>query len=64
MEIIKNIDGSKCTISVKGRLDTTTAPQLEAELKSSLDNVNELVIFRSPMTSHNNIRKCQMLLER
>ena len=44
MEIIKNIDGSKCTISVKGRLDTTTAPQLEAELKSSLDNVNELVI--------------------
>lgn len=44
MEIIKNIDGSKCTIGLKGRLDTTTAPQLESELKISLDNINELVI--------------------
>lgn len=44
MEIISKIDGSKCTISLKGRLDTTTAPQLEAELKKSLNNINELEI--------------------
>lgn len=43
MEIIKKIEGSKCTIALEGRLDTTTAPQLEAELKSSLNDVKELV---------------------
>ena len=44
MEIIKKIDGTKCDIVLKGRLDTTTAPQLEAELKTSLNNITELVI--------------------
>lgn len=44
MEIIKNIQGNTCNISLIGRLDTTTAPKLEAELKSSLNNINELVL--------------------
>lgn len=44
MEIIKKNDGTKCTIGLNGRLDTTTAPQLEAVLKSSLNDINELVI--------------------
>ena len=44
MEIIKNIEGNVCNIAIKGRLDTTTAPQLEAELKSSLDGIGELRI--------------------
>lgn len=42
MEIIKKIDGSVCNVALEGRLDTTTAPQLEAELKSSLNGINEL----------------------
>ena len=44
MEIIKNLDGNKLTIALEGRLDTSTAPNLEAELKSSLDGVAELVL--------------------
>ena len=36
-------DGAKMTVSLSGRLDTTTAPKLEIELRSSLDNVSDLV---------------------
>lgn len=43
MEIVKNINGNVCKVALEGRLDTTTAPQLEAELKSSLNGINELV---------------------
>ncbi|MBQ9567210.1 MAG: STAS domain-containing protein [Lachnospiraceae bacterium] len=42
MEIVKKQDGSNLTISLEGRLDTTTAPQLETELKQSLDGVQAL----------------------
>ena len=42
MNIIKNKDGSRLTLALEGRLDTTTAPQLEAELKASMDGVTEL----------------------
>lgn len=42
MNIIKNKDGSKLTLTLEGRLDTTTAPQLEAELKVSMDGTTEL----------------------
>ena len=44
MEIIKNADGGKLNIALKGRLDTTTAPQLETELSNGLDGVTELHI--------------------
>lgn len=43
MNIVKNLEGTKLTIALEGRLDTTTAPDLEAEVKTSLDNVTELV---------------------
>lgn len=43
MEIIKNSDGANMEISLIGRLDTTTAPQLEAEVKASIDGVEKLV---------------------
>ena len=36
--------GTELTLSLDGRLDTTTAPQLEAELKNGLDGVQNLVI--------------------
>ena len=42
MNIIKNKDGSRLTLALEGRLDTTTAPQLEAELKESMDGITEL----------------------
>jgi anti-sigma B factor antagonist len=43
MDIIRNQNGSALTIALEGRLDTTTAPQLEAELKSALSGTSELV---------------------
>ena len=43
MTIEKKLDGSKMTVAIKGRLDTTTAPQLEAELRSGLDGITDLV---------------------
>lgn len=42
MEINKVLDGSNLTVTLSGRLDTTTAPQLEAELKASIDGVYKL----------------------
>lgn len=43
MEIIKNTNGNSLSIELIGRLDTTTAPQLEAELKTALNGTTELV---------------------
>ncbi len=43
MEIIKNLNGTVLNIDLVGRLDTTTAPQLESELKSSLNDITELI---------------------
>ena len=42
MTITKTADGSKLTIALGGLLDTVTAPDLERELKASLDGVTEL----------------------
>ena len=44
MTINKNLNGTTLTIALVGRLDTTTAPDLEAELKGSLDGVTELIM--------------------
>lgn len=43
MEIIKKADGEALNIALEGRLDTMTAPQLESEVKESLEGVKELV---------------------
>lgn len=40
--INKQKDGDKLTVQMAGRLDTQTAPQLEAELKGGLDGIKEL----------------------
>ena len=42
MTINKTQDGDKLTIALEGRLDTTTAPQLEAELKTAVDGIKDL----------------------
>ena len=43
MTISKNQNDTKLIIALEGRLDTNTAPQLEAEIKSSLGGITELV---------------------
>ena len=44
MTIEKVIEEKKLTVTLSGRLDTTTAPQLETELKQNLSGVAELVL--------------------
>jgi len=44
MEIKKTLEGEKLTVAISGRLDTTTAPELEEALKESMDGITELVI--------------------
>ena len=44
MTINKNLNGNKLTVALEGRLDTTTAPELETELKQSLGGVTELIM--------------------
>ena len=44
LNINKTRDGGKLCVAIEGRLDTTTAPELEASLKEDLDTVTELVI--------------------
>ena len=44
MNILKTSEGAKLNLSLEGRLDTTTAPQLEAEVKGALTGVTELVM--------------------
>ncbi len=44
MTITKNQNGSHLDMALEGRLDTATAPQLEAELKQSMDGVTELAL--------------------
>ena len=43
MNISKNLEGSKLEIVLEGRLDTTTSPNLETELKQSFDGIQKLV---------------------
>lgn len=44
MTITKTKAAAALTLALEGRLDTTTAPELEAELKAGLDGVEELTI--------------------
>ena len=49
LNIEKNINAAEMTVARTGRLDTTTAPDLERELKESLDGVTALVIDMSAL---------------
>ena len=44
MKITKNLNGTSLNIALEGRLDTTTAPDLEKELKDSLDAADALTL--------------------
>ena len=42
LNITKTIKNNEADFALEGRLDTVTAPDLEKELKSSLDGITEL----------------------
>lgn len=42
MEIVKNKNGNSLKIDLIGRLDTTTAPQLEEVVNTELDGIENL----------------------
>lgn len=42
MTINQAKNGSKLTVALEGRLDTTTAPQLEEVVRTALDGVTDL----------------------
>ena len=43
MNIQRTLNGTALTVAPEGRLDTTTAPKLEEELRGSVDGVTRLV---------------------
>lgn len=44
MTIEKNLNGTELRLRLTGRLDTTTAPQLESELKANLNGIEKLTL--------------------
>ena len=44
LNINKTVEGTTLNVALEGRLDTTTAPKLEAELKESLNGMKEVVL--------------------
>ena len=44
MKITRKQEGNALTVAVEGRLDTTTAPELEKELKGSLGEADALTL--------------------
>ena len=44
LNITKNTNETELTVALTGRLDTTTAPELEKEIKASLDGMTALII--------------------
>ena len=44
MTIDKEINGTTTTLSIGGRLDTSTAPELEAVINNDLNDTSDLII--------------------
>ena len=44
LNISKNANDSSLEVALEGRLDTSTAPELEEALKDSLEGVTELTL--------------------
>ena len=49
LNISKTAENNTLTLALEGRLDTVTAPQLESELKASLDGVKALTMDLSKL---------------
>ena len=44
LNVEKKLDGDKLYVSVEGRLDTITSPDLEKEVNESIENVKDLTL--------------------
>lgn len=44
MVIVKNQNGTALELALSGRLDTTTAPMLETEVKENLEGITDLTM--------------------
>ena len=44
LKITKTKEAQNLTLYLEGRVDTTTAPQLDQELKASMDGITELIL--------------------
>ena len=44
MTISKVQEDATLTVGIEGRLDTTTAPQLEGELRTAVNGITELIL--------------------
>ncbi len=44
MTIEKTLNGAEAVLALSGRLDTMTAPELEAELKPLMDSISSLTL--------------------
>lgn len=44
MTIEKNLNGTELTVAIVGRLDTATAPDMEAVLKESFEGITKLIL--------------------
>ena len=44
MTINKTMDGSKLTIAIEGRLDTSTAPKFQEEFVGAIGSADEIVL--------------------
>ncbi len=44
MTVEKNLNGTAMTVNIVGRLDTTTAPALESELKDAIAGITDLTL--------------------
>ena len=49
LNITKTAENNALTLALEGRLDTVTAPQLESELKASLEGVKALTMDLSKL---------------
>lgn len=43
-EITKNIENQKAVLALKGKLDTTTAPELDKTINEIISDIKELVL--------------------
>jgi anti-sigma B factor antagonist len=50
MTIQKKKEGAALTVELDGRLDTMTSPQLETELRTSLDGITDLTLDITKLT--------------
>lgn len=44
MTVTRTLEGTVLTLAIEGRIDTTTAPGLENEIKENIEGVTELVL--------------------